>query len=77
MKKSCPKCKSSNVKLIDYLGVKCVICKKCGFDESNKYEVYPEQKISQKAKGRFTPYKTGGHKRTKKQKLLNIKHKIG
>ncbi len=27
---------------------------------------YPEENKSQKAKGKYTPYKTGGHKRAKK-----------
>ena len=64
--KICPKCKSNKVKVIDYLGIKCVICKNCGYDESNQYEVFPEDKISQKEKARYSPYKTGGFKRTRK-----------
>ena len=63
---SCPKCRSKNVKIVDYLGIKCIICKDCGFDETNQYEVYPQEKVSQKEKSKFTPYKTGGHKRTAK-----------
>ncbi|MAE43289.1 hypothetical protein CMO93_05940 [Candidatus Woesearchaeota archaeon] len=66
MNKTCPKCESNNIKIVDYLGTKCIICKNCGFDESKEYEVYPEQKTSQKEKARHTPYKTGGHKRTRK-----------
>lgn len=65
-KKSCPKCSSNNVKIADYLGVKCLICKNCGFDQTSQYEVYPEQKTSQKAKAGYTPYKAGGHKRAGK-----------
>ena len=64
-KKSCPKCKSSNVKIIDYLSVKCIVCGNCGYDETKQYDVYPEEKTSQKEKGRYTPYKVGGFKRTK------------
>mgnify|MGYP001590124492 FL=1 len=63
----CPKCGSKNIKLGNYLGVKVVKCNKCGFDESSVYEIYPEQKKSQKAKGRYTPYKTGGSQRTRKK----------
>ena len=66
MKSKCPKCKSSNVKIINYMGVKCVKCNNCGFDESKQYEVYPEEKTSQKEKSRFTPYKVGGFGRDKK-----------
>ena len=65
IKSKCPKCRSSNIKLISYMDIKCVVCKDCGFDESEKYDVYPEEKISQKAKGRYTPYKAGGFKRAK------------
>ena len=65
-KKICPKCGSNKIKLINYMGVKCVVCSDCGFDESKQYEVFPEDKKSQKAKGRYTPYKVGGFKRTKK-----------
>ena len=65
--KNCPKCSSNNVKIINYMGVKCIVCNNCGFDESKQFEVYPEDKKSQKAKNRYTPYKTGGFRRTKKQ----------
>jgi len=63
---SCPRCKSENIKLVDYQGVKCLICKNCGYDETQQYEIYPEQKTSQKAKSRYSPYKTGGSYRAKK-----------
>lgn len=62
----CHKCKSKDIEIVDYLGVKCIVCRNCGFDETSQYEVYPEQKASQKAKAKHTPYKTGGHKRTQK-----------
>ena len=64
--RNCPKCKSSNIKIVDYLSVKCIICKDCGFDESKQYDVFPENKVSQKEKGRYSPYKTGGFRRTRK-----------
>ena len=65
-KNNCPKCNSNNIKVTNYLGIKCIVCKNCGYDDTKQYEVYPEEKVSQKAKARYTPYKTGGHKRTKK-----------
>ena len=65
IKNKCPKCKSSNIKLISYRDIKCIVCKDCSFDESKEYEVYPEEKVSQKEKGRYTPYKAGGFKRTR------------
>ena len=66
MKNKCPKCNSSKIKIFQYLGVKCVVCDNCGYNESQQYQVYPEEKTSQKAKGRYTPYKAGGSRRTKK-----------
>ena len=63
--KSCPKCNSKNVDLVSYMNIKCIKCNNCGYDESKQYEVYPEEKKSQKEKGKYTPYKVGGHKRTK------------
>lgn len=66
--KNCPKCESNNIKLIQYLGVNCIMCKNCGYDESKQYEVFPEDKVSQKEKGRYSPYKAGGFKRTRKFK---------
>ena len=66
--KKCPKCGSKNVKFINYLGIKAIKCSSCGFDESFVYEVYPEQKTSQKAKGEYSPYKTGRKQRTFKRK---------
>ena len=66
MNKICPKCNSENIKLVDYLGIKAVKCNDCGFDETKEYEVFPEEKKSQKEKGRFSPYKAGGKSRTKK-----------
>ncbi len=66
MKNICPKCKSGNVKMIDYFSVKCIKCYNCGYDETKQYDVYPEEKTSQKEKGRYTPYKAGGSRRGKK-----------
>ena len=65
--KECPSCGSANIKYFGYLGLKTLKCSNCGFDEGSIYEVYPEQKTSQKAKGKFSPYKTGGGIRTRKK----------
>jgi len=58
--KTCPKCKSKKIKLVDYTGIKCILCKDCGYDEREIYEETPEERTSQKEKGRYTPYKKGG-----------------
>ncbi|MBI2658399.1 hypothetical protein HYX08_06940 [Candidatus Woesearchaeota archaeon] len=63
----CPRCGSNNVKVLSYMGIKVIKCNECGFDERAVYEVYPEQKASQKAKGRYTIYKKGGSQRTRKK----------
>lgn len=62
----CPKCKSDKIKIIDYLGVKCIVCSNCGYDETKIYGQTPEQRSSQKAKGTYSVYKAGGKSRTKK-----------
>ncbi|MBI2653962.1 hypothetical protein HYX02_04070 [Candidatus Woesearchaeota archaeon] len=64
----CLKCGSKDIRLFDYLGIKAIKCNNCGFDERNVYEVYPEEKKSQKAKGKYAVYKTGGSQRTRKNK---------
>jgi len=64
----CPKCDSKNIKFVNYLDIKTIKCNNCGFDESSIYEVFPEQKTSQKAKGKYAVYKIGGSRRTTKNK---------
>lgn len=65
-KKTCPKCGSGDIDIASYQGIVCVICKSCGYDETDVYEVFPEQKTSQKAKGSYAPYKAGGRSRTRR-----------
>ncbi|MEK6983685.1 MAG: hypothetical protein AABX33_03865 [Nanoarchaeota archaeon] len=63
----CPKCGSENIQYQGYLNIKAIKCNNCSFDESSVYEVYPEQKTSQKAKGKYAVYKKGGSLRTRKR----------
>ena len=63
----CPKCGSADINIYNYLGIKTIKCSNCGFDEGAVYHVFPEQKTSQKAKGRYAVYKTGGTQRTRKK----------
>ena len=65
IKKYCPKCNSNKIKIIRYMGINCIVCDNCGFDETESYEVFPEEKKSQVEKGRYSPYKAGGHRRSK------------
>lgn len=67
----CPRCGSADVSYHGYLGIRTIRCNSCGFDESSVYEVYPEQKTSQKAKGKYAVYKTGGARRTVKKSNKN------
>ncbi|MBI2147784.1 hypothetical protein HYU19_04905 [Candidatus Woesearchaeota archaeon] len=66
MTSKCPKCRSSNVAWEDYQGIPCITCQDCGFDERNEYDIAPEEKTSQQAKGSYMKYKTGGSRRTQK-----------
>ncbi len=63
----CPKCGSDDIKHGKYLDIEIIKCRNCGFDESSVYEVYPEQKTSQKAKGKFNVYQAGGSRRAIKK----------
>ena len=67
VKSTCPRCNSTNTKQVEYMGIICTICSKCGYDERSLYEVYPSERTSQSAKGKFTPYKAGGGRRTQKR----------
>ena len=63
----CPRFGSKKIKSYNYIGTKIIKCSDCNFDESKIYEVYPEQKTSQKAKGEYNIYKTGGSSRSRKK----------
>ncbi len=63
----CPKCGSYNVMPYLYQSVEVIKCGDCGYDEGSAYDVFPEEKKSQKAKGSYSKYKVGGSRRTKKK----------
>jgi len=65
--KKCPKCGSYNVMPYLYQSIEVMKCGNCGYDEGSAFEAYPEEKSSQKAKGKYAPYKTGGSQRTRKK----------
>ena len=65
--KKCPKCSSYNLEPYLYQSVEVIKCKECGFDEGEELEQYPTEKTSQKAKGKYNVYKSGGPKRTIKK----------
>lgn len=65
--KKCPECGSEEIKLLKYMEADCIVCRKCGYDECKALEVYPEGRSSQKAKGRYSPYRTGGGQRSTRQ----------
>ena len=64
--KRCPRCGSLNVRIANYQGIPILICSQCGYDESTTYDQVPLMRSSQKAKGQFSPYKSGGSTRAKK-----------
>ena len=61
----CPKCKSENIRVIDYQGIRCVVCRDCKFDERDIYDVAYTERNAPKVKAVF---KAGGHLRTVKKK---------
>jgi len=65
MSKKCPKCDSTNIEVTEHNDLDFIKCKHCGFDEK-MYEVTPSQRETQREKTRYSPYKTGGGKRTRK-----------
>ena len=65
--RKCPKCNAYDVELYMYQSVEVIKCKSCGFDGGEVFEQAPTEKASQKAKGRYNPYKAGGTKRTIKK----------
>ncbi|PIN86470.1 hypothetical protein COV19_04670 [Candidatus Woesearchaeota archaeon CG10_big_fil_rev_8_21_14_0_10_44_13] len=66
--RTCPKCGSEKVSLFRYMGVECIRCTDCGYDESVDIDTTPDSRSSQKAKGHFSPYKAGGKGRTAAKK---------
>jgi transcription initiation factor TFIIIB Brf1 subunit/transcription initiation factor TFIIB len=65
-KSRCPECGSADIFVLAYRGTTCVVCGNCGFDERDEIDVYPEQRVSQREKSRYTPYKKGGGRRSQK-----------
>ena len=63
----CPKCGSENVQFTEFMGVECVVCNTCGYNEEEELNASPEGRTSQKAKGKYSPYKAGGSRRTQKK----------
>jgi len=61
----CPKCKSENIRVIDYQGIRCVVCRDCKFDERDVYDVPYTERTVPKVKAVF---KAGGHLRTVKKR---------
>ena len=64
----CPKCSSHDIELYMYQLVEVIKCNSCGFDEGSAFDETHGQKKSQKAKGDYSVYKTGGSRRSAKKK---------
>ena len=54
----CPKCGSTNIKFKNYLGIESIKCNNCGFDETELYEVFPEQRETQREKAKFLQFQS-------------------
>ncbi len=64
MKPKCPQCGSS--KVIEHKNyIKFITCNNCGYNELEE-DTNLGQRTSQREKGRFSPYKTGGKGRVRK-----------
>ncbi|MDP7115777.1 MAG: hypothetical protein QF632_06045 [Candidatus Woesearchaeota archaeon] len=64
MAKQCPKCGSTKIRYEDHLGFRMIICKQCKFDERSEYDETTGRRSSARQKSSYTPYKTGGSKRS-------------
>lgn len=62
--KKCPICGSSDIKIIEDDDMRYIKCNKCKFNESEGYDVYPEERSSKSSGG--SPYKRGGSLRSQK-----------
>ncbi len=67
MQQRCPRCLSEKIKEVVYLNSTFIVCNSCKYDERESCDVYPEERTSQKAKKEFSPYQTGGAKRSIKR----------
>lgn len=54
----CSKCGSEKIKKYKYENIDCYQCLKCNYDSCEEQE-FPEQRTSQREKGRYNPYKAG------------------
>jgi DNA-directed RNA polymerase subunit M/transcription elongation factor TFIIS len=61
----CPKCQSVKVKETTIDDFTFISCKKCGYDDALYEGVFGERN-TQREKRRYSPYKVGGGKRTRK-----------
>ncbi|MEK6901668.1 MAG: hypothetical protein AABX37_04955 [Nanoarchaeota archaeon] len=62
----CPKCRSSDVKVISEGELSFSHCNRCHYDELAEEIVEESHRNSQREKEKFSPYKAGGSARTKK-----------
>lgn len=62
---NCPKCKSSDVAVLEEEDLLFIECNKCGYNDLEDIENLSER-TSQREKAKHTPYKTGGKNRTRR-----------
>lgn len=64
MADKCPKCGSFKTETLADHNVTFIVCRACGYDES-MYDITEEKRQTQREKGKYNPYKTGGGERTR------------
>ena len=63
--RKCPKCGSEDIKIIDYMGAKVIVCNKCKYDETDELAITPGQRETQREKRKYSHYRSGGRKGTR------------
>ncbi|MDP3990442.1 MAG: hypothetical protein Q8Q01_04525 [archaeon] len=61
---NCPKCKSTDVTVLEEDDLLFIECNKCGYSDLEDIENL-NKKTSQREKAKYSPYKTGGKNRTR------------
>lgn len=73
----CPRCNSDKVRFEKFIGIKCLVCSNCGYDERKELSTASGDRSRQKGKSSFTPYRAGGGKRTRKNEARQTIKKRG
>ncbi|MFW5746241.1 MAG: hypothetical protein ACOCWQ_01680 [Nanoarchaeota archaeon] len=53
----CPHCGSEDVHQVRYMGLRCLVCRSCGYDEREAYDVMPDE-AQRPLRDRWKPYRS-------------------